>query len=31
MRKLVVTIVQAFGATQVVEAVDADQAWKLMR
>ncbi len=31
MRKLVVTIVQAFGATQVVEAVDGDQAWKLMR
>jgi CheY-like chemotaxis protein len=31
MRKLVVTIVQAFGATQVVEAVDGDQAWKLIR
>jgi CheY-like chemotaxis protein len=31
MRKLVVTIVQAFGATQVAEAVDCDQAWKLLR
>jgi CheY-like chemotaxis protein len=31
MRRLVTTIVQAFGATQVVEAVDGDQAWMLLR
>jgi CheY-like chemotaxis protein len=31
MRKLVVTIVQAFGATHVVEAPDCDEAWSLLR
>jgi len=30
MRKLVVTILQAFGCTQTVEAVDGEHAWSLL-
>lgn len=31
MRRLVVTILQAFGVLQISEAVDGDQAWKMLR
>jgi CheY-like chemotaxis protein len=31
MRKLVVTILQAFGAVQIFEAVDGERAWSLLR
>ncbi|HTQ15010.1 MAG TPA: response regulator [Rhizomicrobium sp.] len=31
MRKLVVTVLQAFGAIQIFEAADAERAWTLMR
>jgi len=31
MRKLVVTILQAFGAIQIFEAADGDRAWSLLR
>ncbi len=31
MRKLVVTILQAFGAVQISEAIDGNQAWAVMR
>jgi len=31
MRKLVVTILQAFGVLQIFEAVDGDGAWKMLR
>jgi DNA-binding response OmpR family regulator len=31
MRKIVATILQAFGITQVLEAADADGAWKIMK
>jgi CheY-like chemotaxis protein len=31
MRKLVVTILQAFGAIQIFEACDGDRAWRLLR
>jgi CheY-like chemotaxis protein len=30
MRKLVVTILQAFGCTQIYEAVDAEHAWSIL-
>jgi len=30
MRKLVVTILQAFGCTQIIEAVDGEHAWSLL-
>ncbi|HEY2071757.1 MAG TPA: response regulator [Rhizomicrobium sp.] len=31
MRKLVVTVLQAFGAIQIFEAADAQRAWNMMR
>jgi CheY-like chemotaxis protein len=31
MRKIVTTILQAFGVTQIFEAADAQSAWKLLR
>lgn len=31
MRKLVITILQAFGTSQVFEAAEAETAWKIMR
>jgi DNA-binding response OmpR family regulator len=31
MRKIVATIMQAFGITQMFEAADADSAWKVLR
>jgi CheY-like chemotaxis protein len=31
MRKLVVTILQAFGADQIYEAIDGEKAWSIMR
>jgi CheY-like chemotaxis protein len=31
MRKLVITILQAFGVTEIIEAADGEKAWHLMR